>query len=148
MFRRMREIGAQPGLEAFIAEELAPGLRVQSDAEVDAFIRSQAITLHHPVGTCRMGPDEDPQAVLDNQMRVRGVRALRVVDGSAIPRIIRGPTNALIMMMAERAADFITGKASPANSGRPVPRSPRASLPGGCNDPHLQSFPWRTHRPA
>ena len=58
MFRRMREIGAQPGLEAFIAEELAPGLRVQSDAEVDAFIRSQAITLHHPVGTCRMGPDE------------------------------------------------------------------------------------------
>ncbi|HCF4974410.1 GMC family oxidoreductase [Pseudomonas aeruginosa] len=132
MFRRMREIGAQPGLEAFIAEELAPGLRVQSDAEVDAFIRSQAITLHHPVGTCRMGPDEDPQAVLDNQMRVRGVRALRVVDGSAIPRIIRGPTNALIMMMAERAADFITGKASPRKQ-RPAsspltPRQPAGRL--------------------
>uniref|UniRef100_UPI0021F81066 GMC oxidoreductase n=6 Tax=Pseudomonas TaxID=286 RepID=UPI0021F81066 len=91
-----------------------------------------AITLHHPVGTCRMGPDEDPQAVLDNQMRVRGVRALRVVDGSAIPRIIRGPTNALIMMMAERAADFITGKASPRKQ-RPAsspltPRQPAGRL--------------------
>ncbi|MGU1552445.1 GMC family oxidoreductase [Pseudomonas aeruginosa] len=113
MFRRMREIGVQPGLDAYIAEELAPGLAIQSDAEVDAFIRAQAITLHHPVGTCRMGREDEPQAVLDSQMRVHGVHALRVVDGSAIPRIIRGPTNALIMMMAERAADFISGQSKP-----------------------------------
>lgn len=118
MFRRMREVGAQSGMRAFIGEELAPGAHVQSDAEVDAFIRRTAITLHHPVGTCRMGADDDSAAVLDAQMRVRGVAGLRVVDGSAMPRIIRGPTNALIMAMAERAADFITGTASlrPRNS--------------------------------
>ncbi|MGS0897475.1 GMC family oxidoreductase [Burkholderia stagnalis] len=114
MFRRMREIGAQTGLRAFIGEELAPGAHVQRDSEIDAFIRRTAITLHHPVGTCRMGADNDAAAVLDTQMRVRGVAGLRVVDGSAIPRIIRGPTNALIIMMAERAADFMTGKAAPA----------------------------------
>ncbi|WP_175693239.1 GMC family oxidoreductase [Burkholderia ambifaria] len=114
MFRRMREIGAQAGLRSFIGEELAPGAQVQSDGDVDAFIRRVAITLHHPVGTCRMGMHDDPDAVLDTQMRVRGVAALRVVDGSAIPRIIRGPTNALIMALAERAADFITGAATSA----------------------------------
>ncbi|VWL97666.1 dehydrogenase [Burkholderia lata] len=113
MFRRMREIGAQAGLRPFIDAEIAPGPQVQSDADVDAFIRRIAITLHHPVGTCRMGRDDDPAAVVDPQMRVRGVAGLRVVDGSAIPRIIRGPTNALIMTMAERAADFMTGKAVP-----------------------------------
>ncbi|QBR01343.1 GMC family oxidoreductase [Paraburkholderia pallida] len=110
MFYRMREIGAQAGMQAFIAEELSPGPKTRSDADVDSFIRQNAITLHHPVGTCRMGPQGDAMAVLDSQMRVRGVDSLRVVDGSAMPRVVRGPTNAPILMMAERAADYMLGK--------------------------------------
>ncbi|MBN3768390.1 GMC oxidoreductase, partial [Burkholderia sp. Se-20378] len=70
-------------------------------------------TLTHPVGTCGMGAAGDAGACVDTHVGVRGVSGLRVVDGSAIPRIIRGPTNALIMMMAERAADFITRKVVP-----------------------------------
>lgn len=110
MFYRMREIGAQAGMRDFIAEELSPGPKTRTDADVDAFIRRNAITLHHPVGTCRMGVQGDPMAVLDTHLRVRGVEALRVVDGSAMPRVVRGPTNAPIIMMAERAADHMMGR--------------------------------------
>ncbi len=105
MVRRMREIGAQAGLQPFIAEELAPGAAAQSDEAIDAFIRSTAITLHHPVGTCRMAADSDPLGVLDHRMRVRGVHALRVVDGASMPRVTHGPTNAPIIMMAEKVSD-------------------------------------------
>jgi 4-pyridoxate dehydrogenase len=110
MFKRMREIGAQPPLQDFIAEEVSPGAAQVSDEQIDAFIRRTAITLHHPVGTCRMGADSDSLAVLDEQLRVRGVSGLRVVDGSAIPHIVRGPVGAPIMMMAEKAAELIAGK--------------------------------------
>ena len=111
MVRTMRRIGAQPPLAGFVAEELAPGPQAQDDAAIDAFIRRTAITLHHPVGTCKMGADSDPSAVLDTQMRVRGVDGLRVVDGAAMPRIVRAPTNAPIIMMAEKVADKIRGLA-------------------------------------
>ncbi|QBR04128.1 GMC family oxidoreductase [Paraburkholderia pallida] len=107
MFKRMSEIGAQTSMQAFIADEISPGRGHIDDAQIDAFIRRTAITLHHPVGTCRMGSERDPQAVLDARLRVRGVNGLRVVDGSAMPRIVRGPTNAPILMMAERIADDI-----------------------------------------
>ncbi len=110
MVRRMREIGEQPPLRPYIAEELAPGPMVKSDADIDAFIRRTAITLHHPVGTCKMGSANDSMAVLDEQMRVRGVESLRVVDGSAIPRTIRAATNGPIIMMAEKASDLILSK--------------------------------------
>ena len=110
MVRRMREIGAQAPMQAFIAEELAPGAEHTSDAAIDAFVRRTAITLHHPVGTCRMGADSDPDAVLDARMRVRGVEALRVVDGASMPRTVRGMTNAPIIMMAEKIADDIRGR--------------------------------------
>ena len=110
MIRRMREIGAQAPMQAFIAEELAPGAEHTSDAAIDAFVRRTAITLHHPVGTCRMGADSDPDAVLDARMRVRGVEALRVVDGASMPRTVRGMTNAPIIMMAEKIADDIRGQ--------------------------------------
>lgn len=115
--RRMREIGAQPTMQAFIAEELAPGSSEHSDAQLDAFVRRTAITLHHPVGTCKMGADGDPLAVLDEQMRVRGVQGLRVVDGAAMPRLVRGPTNAPIIMMAEKAADHLRGRKPLAAAG-------------------------------
>jgi 4-pyridoxate dehydrogenase len=109
MVRTMRRIGAQTPLAAFAAEELAPGPEAQSDAEIDAFVRRTAITLHHPVGTCKMGADDDPLAVLDAQMCVRGLQGLRVVDGASMPRVVRGPTNAPIIMMAEKIADHILG---------------------------------------
>ena len=105
MVRRMRDIGAQPTLQPFIAEELAPGPQNTTNEAIDAFIRQTAITLHHPCGTCQMGPASNPQAVLDPQMRVYGTQNLRVVDGSAIPQIPRGPINAPIIMMAERIAE-------------------------------------------
>ncbi len=111
MVRRMREIGAQPALQDFIAEEIAPGIGEVSDEQIDAFVCRTAITLHHPVGTCKMGMATDPLAVLDEQMRVRGVQGLRVIDGSAMPQVVRGPTNAPIIMMAEKVSDLIRGQA-------------------------------------
>ena len=105
MVRRMREIGEQAPLRPFIAAELAPGAGQTMDAEIDAFVRRTAITLHHPVGTCKMGADGDAEAVLDGRLRVRGIEGLRVVDGSALPRVVRGPTNAPILMIAEKIAD-------------------------------------------
>ena len=74
------------------------------------FIRRKAESIYHPVGTCKMGAPTTPQAVVDPQLRVRGVRGLRVVDASVMPKLIGGNTNAPTMMIAERAADLILGK--------------------------------------
>ena len=106
----MREIGAQPPLKPFIAEELAPGAGQTTHAEIDAFVRVPPSRCIHPVGTCRMGVDGDQDVVLDSRMCVRGLDGLRVVDGSALPRVIRGPTNASILMMAEKIADDLRGR--------------------------------------
>ncbi len=105
--RTIREIGRQPSLAAYIDKEIAPGPLCDSDAELDAFIRKTAITVHHPVGTCRMGAAADPLAVVDAQLRVRGVSGLRVVDASVMPDLTSGNTNAPVIMIAERAADLI-----------------------------------------
>lgn len=110
MIRIMREIGLQNAFSPLRGAELAPGEAATTDEDIDAFVRSTAITLHHPVGTCRMGASRDPMAVLDGNLRVRGIEGLRVVDGSAMPRITRGPTNAPIIMMAEKASDHILGR--------------------------------------
>ncbi len=80
----------------------------QSDAEIDAYIRKTAITAHHPAATCPMGLG--PDAVLDPQMRVRGIERLRAVDASAMPDLVSGHLNAAVLMMAEKAADMIAGK--------------------------------------
>ncbi len=85
-------------------------LGVTSKADIDAFIRRTAWTAHHPLGTCRMGRDGDTQAVLDPQLRVRGMQGLRVVDASAMPDMVGGNINAPIIMMAEKAADLIRGR--------------------------------------
>ncbi|MEC9346383.1 MAG: choline dehydrogenase [Pseudomonadota bacterium] len=103
-----RRIFSAPALNAHAGEELFPGAAVQSDAEVERFIRSKAETIYHPVGTCRMGSDAD--AVVDPQLRVRGVDGLRVVDASVMPSLIGGNTNAPTIMIAERAADLIRGR--------------------------------------
>ncbi len=105
--RIIREIAAQPALAAFIAAELVPGSGKVADADIDAFIRSSAITVHHPAGTCRMGAKGDTQAVVDSQLRVFGLQGLRVVDASVMPDLTYGNINAPVIMIAERAADWI-----------------------------------------
>ncbi len=109
--RLIREIGKQPALSNYVASELAPGAKVESDEAIDAFIRKTAITVHHPAGTCRMGADGDPMAVVDSQLRVYGVKNLRVVDASVMPDLTSGNINAPVIMIAEKAADLIRGRA-------------------------------------
>jgi choline dehydrogenase len=105
-----REILAQPAFAPFRGKELFPGEQVQDEAAIVDFIRRKAESIYHPVGTCRMGADDDRSAVLDPQLRVRGVSGLRVVDASVMPKLIGGNTNAPTIMIAERAADLIRGK--------------------------------------
>ncbi len=105
--RLAREIVSQPAYDSYRGLELAPGPNARSDAELEDYIRESSETLYHPVGTCRMGADAD--AVVDLELRVRGVDGLRVVDASVMPKVINGNTNAPTMMIAERAADLIRG---------------------------------------
>ena len=104
-----REILAQPAFDAFRGAPIYPARDDLTDAELVAFIRAKAETVYHPVGTCRMGSDD--AAVVDPQLRVRGVDALRVVDASVMPTLPGGNTNAPTIMIAERAADLILGNA-------------------------------------
>jgi len=87
--------------------EMAPGPDCRTDAGIDAFVRRTAITAHHPCATCAMGVDDD--AVLDPELRVRGVEALRVADASAMPDLVSGNINACVLMIAEKAADVVLG---------------------------------------
>ena len=112
--RMMREVASQPALDPYRSEELFPGVDIQSDEAVDAWIRSVAETIYHPVGTCRMGADGDPMAVVDAQLRVHGLKGLRVIDASVMPTLVGGNTNAPTIMIAEKAADMIRGREAPA----------------------------------
>jgi 4-pyridoxate dehydrogenase len=103
--RMAREVGRQSPLKPFAAAELSP---LASDAEIDAHIRATGITVHHPAGTCRMGADEG--SVVDPELRVRGLQALRVVDASVFPDLVGGNINAPVIMIAEKAADMISGR--------------------------------------
>jgi choline dehydrogenase len=107
--RLSREIFAQPAFAPYRGEELFPGDGVRDEAGLREFIVKKAESIYHPVGTCRMGADDDAGAVLDPQLRVRGVEGLRVVDASAMPKLVGGNTNAPTIMIAERAADLIRG---------------------------------------
>jgi choline dehydrogenase/4-pyridoxate dehydrogenase len=106
--RLMRDIMNSPAMAPFAARELAPCSN--ADDEIDRHIRNTAITLHHPLGTCKMGPEHDENAVVDPQLRVRGVDHLRVIDASVMPDLISGNINAPVMMIAEKAADMIRGR--------------------------------------
>ncbi|PWR25303.1 GMC family oxidoreductase [Zavarzinia aquatilis] len=106
--RLSRRIVAQPAFDAFRGDEYAPGAACTSDQELDHYIRDQAATLYHPVGTCRMGSDD--KAVVDPQLKVRGIDGLRVVDASVMPDIVSGNTNFPTMMIAEKAARSILGQ--------------------------------------
>jgi 4-pyridoxate dehydrogenase len=104
-----RDIAAQPSMQRFIAREFFPGSDKASDADIDAHIRATAITVHHPAGTCKMGSASDDLAVVDTDLKVRGIDALRVVDASVMPDLPSGNINAAVLMIAEKAADLIRG---------------------------------------
>ncbi len=106
----VRDLIAQKSLDPYRGRELQPGSDIQSKADIDAFIRRSAWTAHHPLGTCKMGNDNDDLAVVDTALRVHGMSGLRVVDASVIPDMIGGNINAPTIMIAERAADHIRGR--------------------------------------
>ena len=106
--RLTREIISQPAMDAYRGTEIQPGEDVQTDSDIDAFIRSAAETAYHPSCSCRMG--EDDMAVVDSETRVHGIEGLRVVDSSIFPTIPNGNLNSPTIMVAERAADIIKGK--------------------------------------
>jgi len=101
----MRGIMAKPAMRRYIAEERTPGESCKSDADLLAFARATGTTVYHPTSTCRMG--SDASAVVDERLRVRGIDALRVVDGSIMPALVSGNTNAAVVMIAEKGADMI-----------------------------------------
>lgn len=103
--RLVRRISEQEAMRPYISAELQPGKDVQSDEDILQFIREKAGSDIHAVGTCRMGADT--RAVVDPRLRVNGVRRLRVVDASIMPRVVRGNTHAATVMIAEKAADMI-----------------------------------------
>jgi len=105
--RVTRRIVAQPALARFKPRELKPGVQFESDAELAQLAGDIGTTIFHPVGTAKMGPAADPNAVVDARLRVHGVPGLRVVDASVMPTITSGNTNAPTLMIAERAADWI-----------------------------------------
>jgi choline dehydrogenase-like flavoprotein len=108
-FRRARQVAGETALDPYRGAETSPGVKVQSDGEIDAWIRKTSVTAHHPAGTCAMGNRDD--CVVDPQLRVRGMLKLRVVDASAMPGPVSAHINATVMMIAEKAADLIRGKA-------------------------------------
>ena len=108
--RLTREIFSQPAFARFRGREIQPGAQVQTDEQIDGFIREHVETAYHPSCTCKMGRENDPMAVVDSQARVRGVEGLRVVDSSIMPTITNGNLNAPTIMIAEKASDHILGK--------------------------------------
>ena len=105
--KKGRDILAQAGLDPYRGAEFEPGPAARTDAEIEQWIRAKAETIYHPVGTGKMGPDNDAMAVVDNQCRVRGLQGLRVVDASVMPTLVGGNTNAPTIMIAERVAAFM-----------------------------------------
>jgi 4-pyridoxate dehydrogenase len=108
----LRDVAAKAPLDRFRGREIGPSAGVQSDADLDSYIRSAGTTAHHPCGTCRMGTDRD--AVVDPNLHVHGVAGLRVADASIMPDLVGGNINAAVIMIAEKAADMIQGKPAPA----------------------------------
>lgn len=109
--RVLREVAAQSPLDPFRGREIGPGPDVQSDSDLDAYIRKSLATAHHPCGTCRMGTDRE--AVVDAELRVHGVDGLRIADASVMPDLVGGNINATVIAIAERAADLVTGEGAP-----------------------------------
>jgi choline dehydrogenase len=114
--RFLRRLAGAPSLAAIIAQEIAPGTSLQSDEELVDDIRRRSSSVFHPVGTCRMGPDERAN-VVDCALRVHGVQGLRVIDASIFPSVTSGNTNAPTIMAAEKGADLVLCDARRASIG-------------------------------
>ena len=108
--RLTRELLQQPALDPYRGEEIQPGVAVQTDEQIDQWVKENVESAYHPSCTCKMGAADDPMAVLDEECRVQGVEGLRVVDSSIFPTIPNGNLNAPTIMVGERAADMILGK--------------------------------------
>lgn len=106
--RLTREIMKQPALAEYCGEEIQPGVAVQSDEQIDAFVREHAETAYHPCGSCAMGYDD--MAVVDAEGRVHGIAGRRVVDASIMPQITTGNLNAPTVMIAEKMADILRSR--------------------------------------
>ena len=106
-FKYIRYVSQQKAFKNILSSELSPGNEIKTDEEIQMSIRELTTTGHHPVSTCRMGIESDKGAVLDETLKVRGIKNLRVVDASAFPDQINGNTNAAVIMMAEKAADMV-----------------------------------------
>ena len=106
-----RVIAGQQALSPYMGDELVPGAAVESDEDLLTYAREAGTTIYHPVGTVAMGRAGDPKAVVDPELRVRGVAGLRVVDASVMPRLVSGNTNAPTIMIAEKASDMIRASA-------------------------------------
>jgi choline dehydrogenase len=105
--RLTREIMNQPAMDPYRGDVIQPGAEVQSDQQIDAFVRDSVDSAYHPAGTCKIGADQT--AVVDANLRVRGMSNLRVIDSSVFPTVPNGNLNAPTMMVAERGADLIKG---------------------------------------
>lgn len=109
-FRMMRKIMAAPAMDELRGDEFSPGTDVVTDEQIIDYIRTKAETAYHPMGTCRMGPG--PNAVVDDHLRVHGISGLRIADASIMPTMPSGNTNAPCIMIGEKAADLIRGRAA------------------------------------
>jgi choline dehydrogenase-like flavoprotein len=118
-----RRVTRAPSFARYRAFEVQPGPGIQDDSALVDYIRRAAATVHHPCGSCRMGPDAN--SVVDEKLCVRGIEALRVADASVFPSVVGGNTNAAVVMIAEKAADMIRGIAPPRPIDLPLPRSAR-----------------------
>ena len=105
--RVTRHIVSQNALAQYQPEEFKPGLQFQTDEELSRLAGEIATTIFHPVGTTKMGPADDPMAVVDSHLKVRGIRGLRVIDAGVMPLITSGNTNSPTLMIAEKAAQWI-----------------------------------------
>jgi choline dehydrogenase len=108
-----RVVGGKP-LEWLEAKEFGPGKEAQSDDELIDYVTRTAETAYHPVGTCKMGPDTDPMAVVDDRLRVRGIEGLRVADASIMPTLTSGNTNAPSIMIGEKCSTLVLEAAAAA----------------------------------
>ncbi|MBE5187594.1 choline dehydrogenase [Vibrio parahaemolyticus] len=118
--RLTREILNQPAMDEFRGDEIQPGLNITTDEQIDEWVKKNVESAYHPSCSCKMGADDDPLAVLDEQCQVRGIQGLRVVDSSIFPTIPNGNLNAPTIMIAERAADMILGNALEKSNNTPV----------------------------
>ncbi|BCH17791.1 MULTISPECIES: choline dehydrogenase [unclassified Mesorhizobium] len=123
--RLTREIFGQSAFDPYRGKEISPGAQVQSDDDLDAFIRDHAESAYHPCGTCKMGRKDDPMSVVDPQCRVIGVDGLRIADSSIFPRVTNGNLNAPSIMTGEKAADHILGRTPLAPSNQEPWINPR-----------------------